>query len=87
MENNNFSAAVEEFISQRINDCENNETPEVSAAQADFDKALSKADTKTGNSIEDAYCSAEGEIKNRYYRAGFADAITFLMGWRDGTWL
>ena len=46
MENKNFTAAVEEFISQRINDCENNEVPGVSAAQADFDKTLSKADTK-----------------------------------------
>ena len=35
---------------------------------------------------ENAYALVDGETMQCYYRAGFADAVLFLMGWRDGTW-
>lgn len=35
---------------------------------------------------ENAYALVDGETMQCYYRAGFADAVLFLLGWRDGTW-
>ena len=35
---------------------------------------------------ENAYALVDGETMQCYYRAGFADAVVFLIGWRDRTW-
>lgn len=36
--------------------------------------------TPTG---EDAYALLDGEAINTYYRAGFSDALTFLLTWKN----
>ena len=84
----NFEQAKEEFIGQRINYYGQNETDAVNDAfmtlRANVDRLC---ETLTGDQIrllracEDAYRLSDGETGNFYYRAGFGDAIRFIMSW------
>ena len=93
MPNKEMRAAVEEFILQRINDWGSDESQGLQTAIEQFslyaeklNQSLSDQQKSLYRECENAYALVDGETMQCYYRAGFADAVLFLMGWRDGTW-
>lgn len=82
-----FDKAINEFVQQRINSFEENETELVTNALTAFNEHLERLNG-TDDYDDFGYCGIVlmGELKNRYYRAGFADAVKFIFGWRDGEW-
>ena len=93
MPNKEMRAAVEEFILQRINICGTHESPGLQTAREQFklcieklNQTLSDQQNSLYRECENAYALVDGETMQCYYRAGFADAVLFLMGWGDGTW-
>jgi len=80
--------ATEDFVSRRINHYGMNEKDEVTEAYKTFrDAALRLRETLTGEQAalfkvcEDTYALADGETCHYYYKAGFGDALRFLLGW------
>ena len=78
--------ASEEFISQRINWHGQNETEAVNGAYMELrtlveklSKTLTKEQRLLLRACEDAYRIADGETGRFYYKAGFSDAINFLL--------
>ena len=93
MPNKEMWAAVEEFILQRINDWGSDESQGLQTAieqwRLNTEKlkmSLSDQQKTLYRECENAYALVDGETMQCYYRAGFADAVLFLMGWRDRTW-
>ena len=93
MPNKEMRAAVEEFILQRIKICGAHESPGLQTAREQFklcieklNQTLSDQQNSLYRECENTYALVDGEAMQCYYRAGFADAVLFLMGWRDGTW-
>ena len=93
MLNKEMRTAVEEFILQRINTCGAHESPGLQTAREQFkicieklNQTLSDQQNSLYRECENAYALVDGETMQCYYRAGFADAVLFLLGWRDGTW-
>ena len=93
MPNNQMQAAVEEFILQRINACSSDESKGLQEAREQFRICAEKLNQVLSNQQKSLYIECEnsfalmdGETIQCYYRAGFADAVVFLLGWRDGTW-
>ena len=80
--------SVEDFVSRRINHHGMNEKDAVTEAyQAFHDAALRLRETLNADQevlfkiCEDAYGFADGETSYYYYKAGFGDALRFLLGW------
>lgn len=89
MQEKEFETAVNEFVMQRINTFEIKENSGADEALNDFYCHLRnlKGCVKQEYIDFDNSCTVlVGELKNTFYRAGFSDAVTFLLGWRDGTW-
>lgn len=93
MPNKKMDEAVEEFILRRINDWGSDEPQGLQATieqwrlnTAKLKLSLSDQQKTLYRECENAYALVDGETMQCYYRAGFADAVLFLMGWRDGTW-
>ena len=93
MLNKEMRTAVEVFILQRINTCGAHESPGLQTAREQFkicieklNQTLSDQQNSLYRECENTYALADGEAMQCYYRAGFADAVLFLLGWRDGTW-
>lgn len=89
MHEKEFEAAVNEFVMQRMNAFEIEEDSGADEALNDFYYHLRnlKGCGKQGYIDLDNSCIVlVGELKNTFYRAGFSDAVTFILGWRDGTW-
>ena len=93
MPNKKMDEAVEEFILRRINDWGSDESQVLQAAieqwRLNTEKlkmSLSGQQKTLYRECENAYALVDGETMQCYYRAGFADAVLFLMGWRDRTW-
>ncbi|MEG1385570.1 MAG: hypothetical protein RSD08_09750 [Oscillospiraceae bacterium] len=93
MNDETMNEAMAEFINRRINWQGSHESQLMQDALAVFiesanmlEKTLDDKQKKLFRMCEDAYASVEGEAMNSYYRAGFSDAVTFVLGWRDGTW-
>mgnify|MGYP005766109623 FL=1 len=93
MPNKEMRAAVEEFILQRINICGAHESPGLQTAREQFklcieklNQTLSDQQNSLYRECENTYALVDGETMQCYYRAGFADAVVFLLGWRDGIW-
>ena len=81
-------AAMEEFVSRRINHFGTKEKDAVTDAYAAFRAAaLRLRETLDGEqaalfkACEDAYALADGETCYFYYKSGFGDALHFLLGW------
>lgn len=81
------------FILERINNCGSRPNESLS----DAIERLSVCADKLRNTLsaeqrilltdcENAYSVTDGETMNCYYRAGFSDAVLFLLGWRDSEW-
>ena len=93
MQNEQLTKAVEQFILQRINDCGSCENQAVQEAYKKFISCAQKLNehlTPSQHALyidcENAYAVVDGETMHCYYRAGFSDAVLFLLGWRDGQW-
>lgn len=93
MPNEEMQAAVAEFILQRINACGANESTSLQQAREQFkacaeklNQTLSTEQNSLYRECENALALTDGETMQCYYRAGFSDAVFFLMSWRDGTW-
>ena len=93
MPNKKMDEAVEEFILWRINDWGSDESQSLQMAieqwRLNTEKlklSLSDQQKTLYRECENTYALMDGETMQCYYRAGFADAVLFLMGWRDGTW-
>ena len=87
----NFEQATEEFISQRVNYYGQNETDAVNDAfmtlRASADRlreTLNDEQIRLLRAVEDAYRLSDGETGQFNYRAGFGDAIRFIMSWTEG---
>ena len=86
----NFGQATEEFISQRVNYYGQNETEAVNAAfmalrsqVGRLRETLDDEQIRQLRACEDAYRLSDGETTRFYYKAGFGDAIHFIMGWTE----
>ena len=86
----NLRTVTEEFINQRVSYYAKNETEAVNGAfmelRACADRlreALNEEQERLLRFCENAYHIADGESCRFYYKAGFDDAIRFLMNWRD----
>ena len=93
MPNKEMRAAVEEFILQRINDWGSDESQGLQTAieqwklsTENLKRSLSDQQEILYRECENAYALVDGETMQCYYRAGFADAVLFLTGRRDGSW-
>lgn len=93
MQNESFEKAVESFMEQRIANCGMRGSNSLKEAYQQFEQALrtlkSMLTPEQANAfvrLENAYSQVDGETTNCYYRAGFSDAVQFLLGWRDGKW-
>lgn len=93
MKNEAMKTAVDAFILERINDCGSrpNESlsdaiEQLSVCTAKLRNVLSDEQRALLTACENAYSVVDGETMNCYYRAGFADAVFFLLGWRNAEW-
>lgn len=93
MSDKEMRTAVEDFILQRINTCGFHESTGLQEASEQFKRCTEKLSRSLSNQqgtlyreCENAYALVDGETMQCYYRAGFADAVVFLMGWRDRAW-
>lgn len=93
MKNEAMKTAVNAFILERINDCSSrpNESlsdaiEQLSVCTAKLRNVLSDEQRAFLTACENAYSVVDGETMNCYYRAGFSDAVLFLLGWRDSEW-
>lgn len=86
----NLCQATEEFITQRVSYHGENETEAVNGAYMELRsrvdrlcETLSEEKAVLLRDCENAYHSSDGESGRFYYKAGFGDAIRFLMGWGE----
>ena len=93
MKDQTMQRAMDEFISNRINVCGVNESESLQEACEEFKTeavnlrdSLSQEQKALFIKCENAYGLVDGETRECYYRAGFSDAVLFLLGWRDGEW-
>ena len=80
--------ATEEFVSLRINHHRMYEKESVSEAYEAFREValrlretLNSEQEKLFEACEDAYAFIDGESCYYHYKAGFGDALRFLLGW------
>lgn len=83
-------SAISEYVTQPVNDlgADAPETITDAITQADsclkrLAAALSPAQSALLRELEDALGLREGEETRYYYRAGFYDAVRFLLEWSD----
>ena len=76
-----FRQTLEEFILSRIQAHEANEPKYLEEARTQMDEEIQKADRE--KTLSNALGLLVGELTDTYYRAGFADAVAFLMCWNE----
>lgn len=83
----NLSKVTDEFMNQRINYHGKNEPEALTSAfmelRAGMDRlreTMPDEQARLLRSCENAYRVADGETRWFFYKAGFSDAIRFLMG-------
>ncbi len=93
MKDQTMNAAMEEFILRRVNDCgarknqaRQDAVAELCAFAGKLKKSLTDQQERLFTECENAFALVDGETMQCYYRAGFSDAVVFLLGWRDGEW-
>lgn len=82
--------AISEFITQRVNDLGADAPETISDAIARTESCMEQlaatlppAQTPLLRELEDALSLQAGEEMRYYYRAGFYDAVRFLLEWSD----
>ena len=85
--------AVEEFIQRRIIDCGKDEHRELQEGYARLEDlknrleaTFSQDQQKLFRKLLNEYATSDGETMQVYYRAGFADAMRFVLGWSKDRW-
>lgn len=85
--------AIDTFILERINNCGSRTNPALRDAYTSYaDKVKKLKETLSSEQqslfidCENPFALVDGETMNCYYRAGFSDAVLFLLGWRDQEW-
>jgi len=85
---NKLKAAMEEFITGRVNDLGADAPAAVTDAVSEAEEqkerlvaALSEEQRPLLRALENAFSVQSGEETRYYYRAGFGDAIQFLREW------
>ena len=78
--------ALDDFILERVNSCSVNESKAVGEAyDALYESTerlrdkITPGQEKLLTACDNAFSLYEGEIMNCYYRAGFSDAVVFLL--------
>lgn len=81
---------MESFIDQRLNDHGRKESLSVQNAWSDFnikrdalEGTLSHEQRKLLTACENALMVVDGETRDYFYRAGFSDAVFFLLKWKE----
>ena len=89
--NDHMYTVTMELVTERINYHGENESKGLARAANEFITAadclketLSKEQTALFFEAESKFSDLDGEQMRFYYEAGFADAIRFIMGWREG---
>lgn len=82
--------AMDEFFNRRLNDHGRKEPQSVQDAWSELKarrdalkEALSPEHNNLINACENALMILDGETRDYFYRAGFSDAVFFLLKWRD----
>lgn len=90
MHDKKMQKAIDQFVLERINACGQMENQAVVDAYALFSEkadglkqSLSSSQKALFIDCENAFALLDGEIMQCYYRAGFSDAVDFLLEWRD----
>lgn len=90
MHDEKLQKAIDQFVLERINACGQMENQAVADAYALFSEkadelkqSLSSSQKALFIDCENAFALLDGEIMQCYYRAGFSDAVAFLLEWRD----
>jgi len=88
---NHMYKATSEFVTERVNYHGANEARGLQNAHENFQtavetlrKTLSTEQSALYLNCDTAYSGLDGEQMRFYYEAGFADAIRFIIGWREG---
>ncbi len=86
--NSKLTEAIEDFITQRMDDHGTNAPEEVSeaitqvgACLSRLEKRLTKTQRPLFQQLENALMLQVGEEMRYYYRAGFCDAVKFMLEW------
>lgn len=86
----NLYQVTDEFVAQRISYHGENETEAVNGAYMELRsrverlrETLSEEQSALLRDCENAYHSSDGESGRYYYKAGFGDAIRFLLDWGE----
>ena len=90
--NEKLYRAIEDFITQRMDDL-GADAPayvaetitEVGCCAKKLEETLMESQFSLWRELEDALSRQTGEEMRYYYRAGFHDAVRFLLGWNDRT--
>lgn len=90
MHDEKLQKAIDQFVLERINACGQMENQAVADAYVLFSEkadelkqSLSLSQKTLFIDCENAFALLDGEIMQCYYRAGFSDAVDFLLEWRD----
>lgn len=93
MNQETMRAALDAFVLERINDCGSRKNDALAEAFSQLSMcadrlrdSLSKEQLTLLIDCENAYSLVDRETMNCFYRAGFSDAVLFLLGWRDAEW-
>jgi hypothetical protein len=86
MDNRKFDEAIAVFMNTRMNHLGEEESSELQEAALSYKECakrllhtLNSEQTILWNDIESAYSLLDGETMSFYYKAGFADAINFIL--------
>lgn len=90
MRDEKLQKAIDQFVLERINTCGQMESQAVADAYAFFSEKVNELKQSLSSSqktlfvdCENAFALLDGGIMQCYYRAGFSDAVAFLLEWRD----
>lgn len=90
MNDTKLRQAMDGFIDQRLNDHGRTEPKSVHDAWSELKTRwdalkgdLSPEHHNLLNACENALMIMDGETRDYFYRAGFSDAVFFLLNWRD----
>jgi nucleoid-associated protein YejK len=90
MEDNMYSATMD-FITERVNFHGANECSGLLQSVDNFDAAvdalketLTEEQMSLFNDCENMLADVDGEQCRFYFEVGFADAVRFMFGWREG---
>lgn len=90
MNDASIQQAMEDFIDRRLNDHGRKEALSVQNAWSELktkrdalEGTLSHKNRKLLTACENALMIVDGETRDYFYRAGFSDAVLFLLEWRE----